>query len=119
MRSSTDLTLWILSAAIGVLGIFILFTLGTPGLALLFVPLVIAWTRSEGRHSLKAGGALAGFGATLLLILYLANARCAEFSAQADGSCAAPDVTVVSVAAAIVLLIGVALTFRARLLRAA
>lgn len=106
-----------LSATIGVLGILILFTLGTPGLALLFVPLVIAWSRSGDRHSLKGGGALSGFGAALLLILALANARCAEFSSPANQSCSAPDVTVVSVTSAVVLVMGVALTFRARLLR--
>jgi uncharacterized membrane protein len=116
MRSS-DLGLWVLSATIGALGILILFTLGTPGLVLLFAPLLIVWTRSGARHSLKAGGALAGFGATMLLILTLANARCAEFTAQARQSCIAPEVTVVSVAAAVVLVLGVALTFRARLSR--
>lgn len=117
MRSSSDLMLWALSACIGVLGIVILFTLGTPGLLLLFVPLLIAWARSGSRWSLKAGGALAGFGATLLLILAASNARCAEFSAQPNQSCAAPDVTITSVAAAVLLVIGLALTFRARTLR--
>jgi hypothetical protein len=116
-RPSADLAMWMLSAATGVLGVFILFTLGTPGLVVLFAPLLIAWTRSGGRGSLKVGGALAGFGATLLLILTAANARCAEFSVQRDQSCTAPDVTITSVAAAVVLVIGLALTFRVVLLR--
>jgi hypothetical protein len=54
---SSDLRLWVLSATIGALGILIFFTLGTPGLVLLFAPLLIVWTRSGARHSLKAGGA--------------------------------------------------------------
>jgi len=115
-RSSADLGMWMLSAVTGALGVFILFTLGTPGLLVLFA-LLLVWTRSGGRGSLKVGGALAGFGATLLLILIAANARCAEFSGQPDQSCTAPDVTVTSVAAAVVLVIGLALTFRAVLLR--
>jgi hypothetical protein len=114
MRSPPDLALWISSAAIGVLGILILFTLGTPGLVVLFVPLLIAWTRSGARRSLKAGGALAGFGSAMLLILAAANARCSEFSAQPDQSCMAPDVTITSVVSAVLLVLGVALTFRAR-----
>ena len=117
MRSRSDVALWALSAAIGVLGIFILFTLGTPGLVLLFAPLVIVWTRSGARHSLKAGGALAGFGAALLLILAAANARCADFSAVPNQSCTAPDVTIISVAAAVILVLGLALTVRAKALR--
>jgi hypothetical protein len=118
MRSSFDLKLWLPSATIGVLGIVILFTLGTPGLLLLFVPTLTVWILSGNRRSLKAGGALAGLGATLLLILAAANARCAEFSAQASQSCTAPDVTITSVAAAVVLASGLAFTFRARTLRA-
>ena len=116
-RFSTDLPLWMLSAATGMLGVLIVFTLGTPGLIVLFAPLLIVWTRSGGRGSLKVGGALAGFGSTLLLILIAANARCAEFAAQPDQSCTAPEVTVTSVAAPVVLVIGLALTFRAVLLR--
>ena len=109
--------MWMLSTATGVLGVFILFTLGTPGLVLLFAPLLIVWIRSGTRGSLKAGGVLAGFGATLLLILTAANARCAEFSAQPDQTCTVPDVTITSVAGAVVLVIGLALTFRAVLPR--
>lgn len=111
--SSAVLVMWMLSAATGVLGVFILFTLGTPGLVVLFAPLLIVWTRSGGRGSLKVGGALAGFGATLLVILAAANARCAEFSTQPEQSCTVPDVTITSVAAAVVLVLGLALTFRA------
>lgn len=117
MRSPSDSTLWVLSVATGVLGMLILFTLGTPGLVLLFAPLLVVWIRSGKRGSLKAGGALAGFGAAMLLILAAANARCAEFSGQPNQSCTAPDVTITSVAAAVVLGIGLALTFRARTLR--
>jgi hypothetical protein len=106
-----------LSTATGVLAVVILFTLGTPGLLALFAPLLIPWTRSGGRGSLEVGGALAGFGSTLSLILTAANARCAEFSAQPNQSCTAPDVTITSVAAAVLLVIGLALTFRAVLLR--
>jgi hypothetical protein len=84
---------------------------------LLFAPLLILWIRSGTRGSLKAGGVLAGFGATLLLLLIAANARCAEFSTDPGQSCTAPDVTITSVAAAVVLVIGLALTFRAVLLR--
>ena len=116
-RSSAGLAMWILSAATGVLGVLILFTLGAPGLVVLLAPLLIVWTRSGGRGSLKVGGALAGFGATLLLILIAANARCAEFAAPPDQSCTAPDVTITSVAAAVALVIGLALTLRAVLLR--
>ena len=117
MRSSSDPMLWALSACIGVLGILILFTLGTPGLLLLFLPLLVAWARSGPRWSLKVGGALAGFGGAMLLILGASNARCAEFSALPDQSCTAPDVTITSVAAAVMLVLGLALTFRARTLR--
>ena len=115
--SSANLPMWMLSVATGALGVFILFTLGTPGLVVLFAPLLIVWTRAGDRGSLKLGGALAGFGAKLLLILIAANARCAEFSAQPDQSCTTPDVTITSVAAAVILAIGLALTFRAVLLR--
>jgi hypothetical protein len=100
-----------LSAASGVLGILMLFTLGVPGVVLLLV-LVIVWTRSGTRRSLRAGGALAGFGATFLALTAAANARCAEFSAQDRHDCIAPDVTVFTVAAAAVVVVGLALTFR-------
>lgn len=116
MRSSSDVALWLLSAAIGVLGTLILFTLGVPGVVLLTV-LVFMWARSGTRRSLRAGGALAGFGATFLALMAAANARCAEFSAQDRQDCTAPDVTVFTVAAAIVVVVGLALTFRAWTLR--
>lgn len=116
MRPSSDLALWLLSAAIGALGILILFTLGVPGVVLLFV-LVIMWTRSGTRRSLRAGGALAGFGATFLALMAVANARCAEFSAQDRQDCTAPDVTVFTVAVAVMVVVGSALTFRAWTLR--
>jgi hypothetical protein len=102
--------LWVLSAASGVLGILMLFTLGVPGVVLLFVSLIV-WTRSGTRRSLRAGGALAGFGATFLGLTAAANARCAEFSAADRQDCAAPDVTVFTVAAATVVVVGLALTF--------
>jgi hypothetical protein len=118
MRSSSDLALWLLSATIGVLGILILFTLGPPGLVLLLLPALIVWTRPGSRGSLKAGGALTGFGSAMLLILAAANTRCAEFSALPNQSCTTPSVTVVSFAAAVVLVVGLILTFRsARTLR--
>jgi hypothetical protein len=116
MRSSPDVALWLLSAASGVLGILILFTLGVPGVVLLFV-LVIIWTRSGTRRSLRAGGALAGFGAAFLALMAAANARCAEFSAQDRQDCTAPDVTVFTVAAAVMVVIGLAVSFRAWTLR--
>ncbi|MDP9281337.1 MAG: hypothetical protein M3P38_04485 [Chloroflexota bacterium] len=119
MWTSSDVALWVLSAAIGVLGILVLFTVGAPGVVLIFVPLLIVWIRSGTHHSLKAGGALAGFGAAFLAILAAANARCAEFSAQDRQSCTAPDVTVFSVTAAVLLVLGLALTLRAWRLRAA
>ena len=118
MQLRSDLTLWALNAAIGVLGIFILFTLGVPGVVLLFA-LVVMSTRSGTRRSLRAGGALAGFGATFLAVTAAANARCAEFSAQDRQDCTAPDVTVFTVAAAVMVVVGLALTFRAWRLRAA
>jgi hypothetical protein len=118
MRSSSDLALWLLSAAIGVLGILILFTLGVPGVVLLFAAAVVR-LRSEARRSLRIGGALAGFGGALLLILAAANARCAELSAPPDPSCTAPDVTVTSVAATALLVLGLALTLRAWSMRSA
>jgi hypothetical protein len=106
-----------LSAVTGMLGVLILFTLGTPGLVVLFAPLLILWIRSRTPSALKLGGTLSGFGAALLLILAAANARCAEFSAQPGQSCRAPDVTITSVAAAVVLAVGLALTARAVLPR--
>ena len=116
MRSSSEVALWVLSAASGAFGILILFTLGVPGVVLLFV-LVIMWTRSGARRSLRAGGALAGFGATFLALMAAANARCAEFSAQGRQDCTAPDVTVFTVTAAVMVVVGLALTFRAWTLR--
>jgi hypothetical protein len=118
MPSSSGVALWILSVAFGVLGILIVFTLGVPGLVVVFVPLLIVWLRAGARRSLRAGGALAGLGGGMLLILTAANARCAEFSAQPNQSCMAPDVTITSVTAAGLLVLGLALTFRAWSLRA-
>ncbi|MDP9252839.1 MAG: hypothetical protein M3O80_07520, partial [Chloroflexota bacterium] len=80
----------------------------------LFV-LVAMWTRSGTRRSLRVGGALAGFGVTFLALMVAANARCAEFSAQDRQDCTAPDVTVFTVAVMVVG--GLALTFRAWTLR--
>jgi hypothetical protein len=112
MSSSPNMALWFLSAALGVLAVLILFTLGVPGVVLLFV-LVIMWTRSGTRRSLRAGGALAGFGATFLALTAAANARCAEFSPQDRQDCTAPDLTVFTVAAAVMVVVGLTLTFRA------
>jgi hypothetical protein len=117
MRSSSGLAVWALSAAIGVLGIFIFFALGVPGLVLLFAPLVVSWSRSGPRGSLRAGGALAGFGATYIALMAAANARCAEFSAPDRQDCMAPDVTVFTVAAAVLVVVGLALTLRGSRLR--
>ena len=118
MTSRSDLTLWLISAAIGVFGISILFALGVPGVVLLLA-LVVMSTRSGTRRSLRAGGALVGFGATFVVLTAAANARCAEFSAQDRQDCTAPDVTVFTVAAAVMLVLGLAMTFRAWRLRAA
>jgi hypothetical protein len=76
--------LLVLSAAIGALGLLIFSALGTPGLVLLFAPLLIAWMRSGPRRSLKGGG-----------------------------SCTAPNLTFAIVATAVVLVVGLALTSRA------
>jgi hypothetical protein len=118
MSSSSDLGLWLLSAALGILGVLILFTLGVPGLVLLLA-VVMMWTRSVPRGALRAGGALAGFGATFLALTAAANARCAEFSAQDRQDCTAPDVTVFTLAAAVMVVVGLALSIRAWTMRSA
>jgi hypothetical protein len=105
--------LWVLSAAIGALGLLIFSALGTPGLVLLFAPLLIAWMCSGPRRSLKAVGALAGFGVATLLVFAGAGARCADSAAQPNQSCTAPNLTFAIVATAVVLVVGLALTSRA------
>jgi hypothetical protein len=118
MWSSSDVAVWVLSAAIGALGILTFGTLGTPGFMLLIVPLLIAWMWSGIRRSLKAGGALAGFGTATILILAAANARCAEASTRPGESCTPPDVSLTLLAAAVALGVRLALTFPARPLHA-
>jgi hypothetical protein len=118
LSSSSDLALWLLSVALGVLGVLILFTLGVPGVVLLFA-VVIVWTRSAPRRALRAGGALAGFGAAFLALIAAANARCAEFSAQDRQDCTAPDVTAFTVAAALMVVVGLTLTIREWTMRSA
>lgn len=75
--------------------------------------LAFAIPAALGRSTAAIGGLLAGAGAVILVMLTLANLRCAGLLGADDGGCTPPDLTGWFAAGAVMAVSGVVLTLLA------
>ncbi len=102
---------WLTGIALGVFmgGL----TLEAGVLALLVLIPGLVWAAHERSHPLGLGGLLFGLGVGAAGLLVLANARCAAFNTSGPGfesGCTAPDQTPLFAVAALLVVIGAALS---------
>jgi hypothetical protein len=102
---------WVLGLALGAIA-------GGPALvagilAVLLVVFLLVWAARESERPGGLGGLLVGFGVGMSGLFALADARCAEFSATADGitqGCISPDGTRFFIVAFVVVAAGMLVT---------
>lgn len=107
-RSRSD---WLAGLVVGVAGGVLFWTFPTLGLlivALFVIPVVV-----KRGPLLGLLGSLVGAGASALLVLVSAAARCQRFDAAPNQECGQPDLTAWLVGAAFVLITGIALSLSA------
>jgi len=102
----------VLGFALGILSVFGFLTFGTPGLAILLIGVI--WSVRYSWALSSVSGLLLGIGATVLVVVNAAAARCAAANQSGPGfqsACTPPDSSLLLTLAAVAVAGGVATGF--------